>query len=460
MQPSHSLPVYRSPALPRTPTTLRDVPAQGVTAGRFLSAFQCLADQCEDICCRDWHITYDKASYERLGQVMGRTPSGAATFAERLVLGDGTQPGNAYAYVRPRSDGNCGFLGADSLCEVHSEHGEAMLSEACSIFPRASLQIRGARRVRVELTASLACPEVARLILLQEGSTDPVHAAPDLMPRPRIGTRIGEDGAEPWESAFDLVRDAAVRVISNRSVPLPWRLAAVAETAHRFGAHYRRDIASVDELRLRRDIARLDAPGNLDRVGAELERLSIPLESMLGVVLTILRERMRLAHSPRLSALVEKVSRSMLVEIGHADVPGPIPMDRLSAAYDRRRKLADSRIGSRVELIFRNYALHHWRRYPYTSSNSVLAHACKLQLRLSVLRFLFLGHPEIAALLASEHVEAQEAEAVVDNVAVEVVQIFVKGFEHAEAILRIVEESLDAAGDVALAHAVVLARSY
>jgi hypothetical protein len=61
-------------------------------------------------------------------------------------------------------------------------------------------------------------------------------------------------------------------------------------------------------------------------------------------------------------------------------------------------------------------------------------------------------------LLASGDGDSRQALDVVDRVAVEVVQVFVKTFEHAEAIMKTVEAPLFRANP--LSRAVVLAKLY
>jgi hypothetical protein len=203
----------------------------------------------------------------------------------------------------------------------------------------------------------------------------------------------------------------------------------------------------LDEDRLQRDWEAASTQSALRRVSRELDTLHVPTDGGLPFITDMLRQRTRLAHSDRYAALLKKVFASMEGE-----------STAIAAEYDRRRALVEARFGARSEMLFRNYMLQHWRRYPYTSSASVLEHVCRLALRMAAIRFLFVGHPEIERLLASGDGDSRQALDVVDRVAVEVVQVFVKTFEHAEAIMKTVEAPLFRANP--LSRAVVLAKLY
>lgn len=115
----------------------------------FLREFRCLADACEDTCCKGWGMQLDrpmKEKYEREApELLSAVDSGEA---ELIMKRD------------PKTDYCVKF--DQGICSIHRDYGTAFLGDACHFYPRIS------RRLGSELTtmtASLSCPEITRLAL-------------------------------------------------------------------------------------------------------------------------------------------------------------------------------------------------------------------------------------------------------------------------------------------------------
>lgn len=128
---------------------------------RYLERFRCIAERCEDTCCRGLLIPLsprDVAELARHG------------VAEKAI--DREQFGAAV--LRKDPSGACVLLSDQGRCGLQERVGHDALPTACADFPRVHV---GKGRV-----GTLACPEIARLALLAEdamdqvvpGSTDPV----------------------------------------------------------------------------------------------------------------------------------------------------------------------------------------------------------------------------------------------------------------------------------------------
>jgi lysine-N-methylase len=447
------LPMLKESQAAPSPSRGRGVPLPDqVLAARFLEEFQCIGGACEDVCCRDWMIAYDKPSYERLRHA---TPLGEqAALEKRFLLGDGVQMGGAYAFIQPRADGWCSFLDESKLCEIQQDHGEKMLSESCSIFPRTALAVGD----RVELGGSLACPEVARHLITTEDGGDLIPGSRDLMPRQWIGHGVDVDEGSAYERAFDVVRNAVFRTLANDTVPLMWRRLAIADVAEKISSYFQEDVVSFDNTRLIRDLARFDNAATLHQLGRDFERLNVPLESTLHLVVNVLQQRITLPHSTRYQALLASVLDSMLAEARGTDpIDAPVATEKVAAVYQRRRDEVMARFPERTELLFTNYVRHFWTRSPYTHSPSLLEHVCRVELRVALLRFLYFGHPQMLELLKSG-ARGDDASPPLDAIAVEVMQIFAKAFEHAETLMKTIDSALDQAASPSFARVVMLGK--
>ena len=124
----------------------------------YLVDFRCLGPKCEDHCCYGWDIIVDKRSYQRY-----RKPT-STVLGQRLraVVRRNRKDPSAGGYARiSRSGDACPFLTPDRCCRIHAELGEDWLPDTCAVFPR---YLR-ARQGWIDISASLACPEIARRAL-------------------------------------------------------------------------------------------------------------------------------------------------------------------------------------------------------------------------------------------------------------------------------------------------------
>lgn len=140
-------------------------PPELTTRPSYAAAFRCIGASCEDTCCRSWSIPLDRQTFARYQQF---APGPLRSLVgEYVSIGPaGSAPG-AYAEIHQTASGACPFYSAERLCAIQEEHGAALLSASCSIYPRALNLVEGT----LEGSLSLSCPEAARSILLIPDST-------------------------------------------------------------------------------------------------------------------------------------------------------------------------------------------------------------------------------------------------------------------------------------------------
>lgn len=128
--------------------------AVSVRAFNYVQRFSCLAERCEDTCCKDWRISISERDRGVAGQ--------AQPLYENLIVKD------AGGYqIAKRPDGHCVAL-EGGRCKVHAQFGEQALSNICANFPRMFRLINGS----LVKSASMGCPEITRLCLFGD---DPFH---------------------------------------------------------------------------------------------------------------------------------------------------------------------------------------------------------------------------------------------------------------------------------------------
>ncbi len=200
----------------------------------YLADFRCLGPACPDHCCYGWDIFVDRSTCQRYR----KTGSSSLTpLFEQAIHRNRKDPSDArYARIR-RSGEDCPFLNRDRLCRIQAELGEAFLPDVCAVFPR---RFRS-RRNGIAASASLACPEIARLALEAPEGIEMIEMPVDAAPWPvravdpplssaleEAGTRLNAFAAallkdrrrELWQRLFSLgvLLEAAAQA-SPRGIP-------------------------------------------------------------------------------------------------------------------------------------------------------------------------------------------------------------------------------------------------
>ncbi len=173
----------------------------------YLKDFRCLGAQCEDHCCYGWDVIVDRRSYERY---RGLPPRGLGLRIQQALEHNRKDPSEArYAKFRRKTE-TCPFLTPQRLCRIHAELGEDFLPDTCVLFPR---HLR-ARASWVELSASMACPEIARSVLANPEAVEMIDLRLD--PPDRMSRGVESALPSDVEASGFLLRGFAVALLKDR----------------------------------------------------------------------------------------------------------------------------------------------------------------------------------------------------------------------------------------------------
>ncbi|HEV2416777.1 MAG TPA: flagellin lysine-N-methylase [Terriglobia bacterium] len=134
-----------------------------VSLPAFLSRFKCIGMECEDPCCTGWNMQVDtltRRRYEACGLIDSVTGEGEAAVMKR----------------DPKTGCCVKFEGG--LCAIQREFGEQFLGDACYFYPRTTRSLGGT----LAMTATLSCPEIARLALFGENPFEETTTQVDRLP--------------------------------------------------------------------------------------------------------------------------------------------------------------------------------------------------------------------------------------------------------------------------------------
>lgn len=124
----------------------------------YVTLFNCIGAACEDSCCSDWTITFDKKSYKNTIKNPQLAAIAKIAFVEIKTDAD------RWAQIKLNPQGTCPFVNEHKLCNIHATAGEKALSDTCRTYPRTHNIFGGTKYESL----SLSCPEVARLVLFNQ----------------------------------------------------------------------------------------------------------------------------------------------------------------------------------------------------------------------------------------------------------------------------------------------------
>ena len=180
------------------------------TVPDYYKKFQCLAGVCPATCCAGWQIVIDPKSLARYRKVKG-------SFGNRIRNSVNWKEETFLQYEKKR----CAFLNEENLCDMHIEAGTEMMCATCRKYPRHIEEFENER----EITLSMSCPAVAKMILEKQ---EPVTM------------RTAEDDRQEEEEGFDFflysalqdTREVMLKMLQNRKYPVHLRMAEVLALAH------------------------------------------------------------------------------------------------------------------------------------------------------------------------------------------------------------------------------------
>ncbi len=182
----------------------------------YYKKFNCIADKCPDTCCGKWQIVIDDVSLEKYQEYDGEY---RPELHRRVNWKEGV--------FRHGRSGKCAFLRGDMLCDMYIHMGKDSLCTTCREYPRHTEEFENVR----EVSLSLSCPEVARILM---NITDKVTFVTE------------EDDEDEVFDDFDYflysnledIREEILNVIQDRSVDIRSRVERVLQIGASAQRHY------------------------------------------------------------------------------------------------------------------------------------------------------------------------------------------------------------------------------
>lgn len=192
----------------------------------YLRNFKCIGTPCEDNCCIGWDVDFDRKSYQKYSKVKDGELGQLFRTCVRPNP-DAYSDAVDFATVRLKKDKVCPFLNEAHLCKIQSRFGEAYLSNVCATYPRYTNVIDGI----YEHSATVSCPEAARLILMNPAGITFTEGEESQNTRCILTYEADtRDRSNPLRVRYLLeLRDLSIAILQNRSMPLSQRLLVLGE---------------------------------------------------------------------------------------------------------------------------------------------------------------------------------------------------------------------------------------
>ncbi len=179
----------------------------------YFNEFKCVADKCKDTCCAGWQIAIDEASLEKYKKIKG-------DYIWKVMANVDWEEG----CFRQDNAKRCAFLNENNLCDFYTNVGEESLCKTCREYPRHTEEFEGVR----EVTLSVSCPEVARILMERK---TPVEFITVEKPEEEETEYFGD--FDPFlYSAIEDGRNAMIKILQNRNLPIKERVVLVLGMAH------------------------------------------------------------------------------------------------------------------------------------------------------------------------------------------------------------------------------------
>ncbi len=183
------------------------------TTPDYYDKFKCIAGNCPDTCCAGWQIVIDEESMKKYQNFKG-------DYVWKLM---GCVDWETDTFRQDETK-RCAFLNNENLCDLYTNAGEDHLCKTCREYPRHTEEFEGVR----EITLSISCPEVARILMEQ---MEPVKFITD----EKKEVEETEDFTDFDPFLFSILEDARkemIDILQDRTLALKERGMLVLGMAH------------------------------------------------------------------------------------------------------------------------------------------------------------------------------------------------------------------------------------
>ncbi len=393
-------------------------------APRYMQDFRCVGSACEDSCCVGWRVDIDRKTFK----FYQKTPDAALNrlLEKRLGRNRSSTSDARFGFIRLNADGSCPFLDEQRLCRIQGTLGEQALSETCATFPR----VNNAVDHLLEQSATLACPEAARLALLSREpmafDTKQLGAGHAVAVASAVDTQSA-NAAEDLRAHFWRVRLVALELLQNRTYRLWERLVLLGLFVKRVDALLKnREGGAIDAFAdgLLAQVADRSVEPMMRDLGASLE-----LRMALVAKLIEAADSAAIRKTPRFQTCLEWFKQGIGWREGQT-------IEALAAGYQSAQDLGYEPFEREHGYVLENYLVNHVfkTQFPLGATGGAFGAYFTLVIHYVILKTHLVG-------MCGFHREAMTTEH-----AVMLIQSFAKTIEHTQVYIDAVRAHFERLG--------------
>lgn len=414
-------------------------------APRYITRFSCIGPRCEDSCCHDWGVVVDQQHYDMLRERMSSDEEREEFLRAVRPIEHKEKTPSAYALMVLQDNGkgsrDCSMLSSEGLCKVHGRYGEEYLSDTCASYPRLNMRIGN----RGEVVGSTSCPEIARLVLLAEDSTEVVPADPVTVNRGVLVGVLEQNEPENYYKTFYSVRGVLLGLARAKQYPISSRLLFLSFFADKARDWLRKKEETFDSQGLFNLIRGMRDANVLDALREQFEAVSTDAPFGFSVVRELLTLPSK--HTP---ASLLRLTSETFAQLG---VRLDSEAEDLQAGFLKNAVTLSPRLRVAFDAMIERYVQQYILREWYVIAPSLIQYVIGMCARVAMVRFLVLGHPSLQPVAA---LEDDAAVAVLEALMVRTVYSMSRMLEHDGPLAAKLMADLDEQQMTGLSHAICL----
>lgn len=401
-----------------------------------MALFRCLAQDCEDNCCKRWSVRLDKEHYSRILNLGMRQAQLQTTIDASVHITRQPIDAHHYATIEMDEEGYCPFLNQQSLCELQSLGDINVLGNTCANYPRVFYQIDDT----LEMIGALSCPEITRLCFR---STDlPILTPVEQKSLPRqdytLTHHIDTQTSPYYERRFPLIRGEFLNIVHDRTYTSKQKLYLLCYLSKRLSTHFNNHCDASIEPIIQNVLQRFSGKEIKESLLLNLEKFHDLSHTGLITVQSIFSIRIQHYQQDPLTPYINDI-----IESYREHMPFDMEIGALSIIYFQRKETISERVHSQLEDYLsrhlHNCLLREWFiRFPDPFNYMQM-----LTLRHAMLRFLLYSHPSIQEWCQTEPEHTDETlHKVIEEISVEIFYLFSRSIEHDTDFLQNVYSAL------------------
>ncbi|MEZ5690670.1 MAG: flagellin lysine-N-methylase [Rickettsiales bacterium] len=294
-----------------------------VISDNLVGNFICTTDKCEDTCCKHWSMQMNTQMFAKYKE-------------EAPELVDCVESDNDNSFIMRKDKATSYCVKFDNgKCSIHSEYGEKFLGDACYFYPRITRKAGD----NVIMTATMSCPEIARIALFSDKPFSKNESSASRLPQEIRNILPDETSFSDFISVHNIFLEV-MEEAASKSDKIFARINSVCRSLEKID---RKDWAGAASLYFR--LADSSIPKSEENINDPFNLL----HALCGLVVASKK-----SLPPRLKQTIYEMEKALSVKLDWENIL--INADESSlAAYNKLRDLWNSGVGDFYEPILKRW---------------------------------------------------------------------------------------------------------